>query len=304
MGTVDLGKLKGNQVVIHYGGKLTSVDAYTFANSLISFADTIRAINQAIDPKQEIEVRVEAIDTGSFRAVIRRIPKGFEGLFSKRLEDFLWTLLCTFIIERVILNDPKTVINISSDQVIIETDGSKYIIPRAAFDQAEQLKKNPEIQKKLSKTFEVVGGDPAIENFGITPSVKDESPLFQVPSEEFQKISLTPALLPDGPNEDSRTRTEKVTLVILKAWLRRGSAKWAFEWNGHPISAPIKDLTFFERLERREILIGAGDALDVDLSFTQNFDVDARIYVNDPSTFVVERVHKPISRSVQLSLDD
>ena len=35
MGAIDLGELKGDQIVIHYGGALTSVDAYTFANSLI-----------------------------------------------------------------------------------------------------------------------------------------------------------------------------------------------------------------------------------------------------------------------------
>ena len=31
MGTVDLRDLSGDQIVIHFGGELTSVDAYTFA---------------------------------------------------------------------------------------------------------------------------------------------------------------------------------------------------------------------------------------------------------------------------------
>jgi hypothetical protein len=50
VGTVDLRKLEGDQIVIHFGGSLTSVDAYTFANSLVAFADTIRAVNASINP--------------------------------------------------------------------------------------------------------------------------------------------------------------------------------------------------------------------------------------------------------------
>ena len=38
MGIVNVGDLGGDQIVIHFGGALTSVDAYTFGNSLIAFA--------------------------------------------------------------------------------------------------------------------------------------------------------------------------------------------------------------------------------------------------------------------------
>ena len=38
-GTIRLSELSGDQIVIHFGGALTSVDAYTFGNSLIAFAD-------------------------------------------------------------------------------------------------------------------------------------------------------------------------------------------------------------------------------------------------------------------------
>jgi len=65
--TIDLGKLEGDQIVIHYGGALTSVDAYTFANSLVAFADTVRAINYELNPGQNVEVRLEAVGPGSYR---------------------------------------------------------------------------------------------------------------------------------------------------------------------------------------------------------------------------------------------
>ena len=69
MGTIDLRELNSDQIVIHFGGALTSVDAYTFGNSLVSLADTIRAINETINPGQNIEIRLDAVGLGSFRAV-------------------------------------------------------------------------------------------------------------------------------------------------------------------------------------------------------------------------------------------
>ncbi len=61
MGTIDLRHLGGSEVVIHFGGSLKSVDVYTFANSLVGFADTVRAVNKLVDPNCAIEVRVEAV---------------------------------------------------------------------------------------------------------------------------------------------------------------------------------------------------------------------------------------------------
>src|SRR6516164_9626113 len=101
MGTVDLADLSGDQIVIHYGGALNSVDAYTFANSLIEFANTITAVNQAIDPSQSIEVRLEALDKGSFRAVLRRIPKGIGGFFSGGAKEIFWGIIVALIYDKL-----------------------------------------------------------------------------------------------------------------------------------------------------------------------------------------------------------
>ena len=79
-------------------------------------------------------------------------------------------------------------------------------------------------------------------------------------------------------------------MVILKAWLNHAKRKWLFEWNGVPISAPIADRDFLDRLDRREHLFGAGDALDVEITFKQNYDKNLGVYVNDTNSFVVTKV--------------
>ena len=306
MGTVNLGDLRGDQIVIHYGGALTSVDAYTFANSLIAFADTVRAVNSAIEPSLNIEIRLEAIGAGSFRAILRRMPKGLGGFFSRGAEAVFWGIVGALICDKLIKDSPAVVINIGKDQVIIERDGDKIIIPRGVYDRVQILKNNPEIQRQITKTFQVIEEDPAIENFGVTPSIEDREPLFQIDRKDFRTLSQPVALAPSDPTDNIRERRERARLLILKAWMKGGNQKWAFEWNGVPISAPIKDTDFLSKLVRGEILFRSGDALDVVLYFVQNFDHGLGLYVNDQTSYQVEKITGQVTRAGghQLPLSD
>lgn len=302
MGTVDLRALEGDQVVIHYGGTLKSVDAYTFANSLIAFADIVRSVSETLDPGPRIEVRVEALGEGSFRAVIKRIPTEFTGFLKRATENLFFAYVAYLIIEAVHGRPDATQIQINKDEVIITRGRDKIIVPRVVYERTPKLKENPEVAENIARTFEVIEEDNAVENFGITPRVSDVEPLVQVPRDEFPRLAhrdLTLALTEAG-NTGLNERKEKAILVILKLWLRGSTTKkWSFEWNGVPISATIKDMEFIGRLERRELLIGSGDAIEVELRYIQHFDEKIGIYVNDMRTFEVTKVLKVIQRESQ-----
>jgi hypothetical protein len=64
----DLTKLRDDEVVFHFGGRLNEVDAYTFANTLLALVDGLRAVNQQINPGFGIDIRIDALGGGSFRA--------------------------------------------------------------------------------------------------------------------------------------------------------------------------------------------------------------------------------------------
>ena len=142
MGTVNLGELSGDQIVIHFGGALTSVDAYTFGNSLLAFADTIRAVNSVLSPEQNIEVRLEAIGPGSFRAVVKRLRKGLGGFFARGAEAVFWGIIATLIYENLIKNDPQTKITVKTHEVVIEKDGDTIIVPRVVYDHMAPVPRN------------------------------------------------------------------------------------------------------------------------------------------------------------------
>jgi hypothetical protein len=297
MATVRLEVFSGDTIVLHFGGTAGTIDAYTLANALIGFADTAYAISATIDPGQEIEIIVEATGPGSYRTVVRRLKKGFTGgVLSGIAATIFWNVVSNVIYDATLKGaDPKPQIIINTNEVIIKHGNDTIIVPRNVHDASENAKKNPAVQKGLRKTFESLEADPHVTEFGITGSISDPRPLITIPRADFPLVVAPIVDIEDQPVE--RARKERARLVILKAWLNHAKRKWSFEWNGVPISAPIADRDFLDRLDRREHLLGAGDALDAEITYRQTLDSQLGVYVNDPNSFVISRVIRPVPRA-------
>jgi hypothetical protein len=302
MGVVDLRELDGDQVVIHYGGALTSVDAYTFANSLISLADVARAVSDVVD-EGPLEVRVEALGAGSFRAIIKKIPKGVRRFFSRGAENLFWAYIAFLVIERTQSQEPSNII-INSEEVIIERGSDRVIVPRAVYDRYEAIRGDEKVQESLSRAFEIMEEDEAVENFGITGSLADKEPLVQVPRQDFPKFAYSEflATLPQEAEAERRVRTDIAVLVVLKLWLKANKNKWSFEWNGVPISASVLDFDFLRKVESGEEIIAGGDAVEAELKYWQYLDPEMGIFVNDNSTFEITKVLRVINRKRPMRL--
>jgi len=291
---IRLDRFEGDAVVLHFGGAEGSIEAYTLAEALVGFTHASLAINAIIDPGSEIEIVVEATGRGSFRTRIRRIKKDYGGLLAIGGTVF-WGVVSNVIYDATLKNDPKPEITVNTDEVIIKHGNDVVIVPRKVHGAAEEAKKNPEVQHGLSRAFAALEADKSISDFGITGSLADREPLVRIPRAEFPKLINLHELLPHDPPEE-RTRSERARLVVLKPWLIHSRRKWSFEWNGIPISAPIRDPSFLDRLDRREILFGSGDALDVEIVYRQHFDPSLGLYVNDANSFVITRVIQAIPR--------
>lgn len=295
MATLDFRRFDDDLIVVHFGGALTSINAYTFANSLIAFANTARAVNATLYPGEEIEIRLEAIGPGSYRAVLRRIKAGLGGFFSDGAKNVFWALVATLIWEVAIRPDTPPRITINTDEVIIQQGNDRVIVPRKTYEQLPNVRSNPEVRQGIRETFQTLENDSAVENFGLTTSLKDKKPLVEVPRQEFVRLTELPAIT--EISERRRKKKTRARIIISKAWLDHPSRKWTFQWNDVPISARIRDESFFDRLSRREYLLGAGDALDAELSYEQQYNENLEMYENDPQTYVIEKVHRIVRRT-------
>ncbi len=284
--TVDVRRFKHDQIVIHFGGELTSVDAYTFANSLISFADTVRSVNAVVNPGQSIDVRLDAVGDGSFKAVIKQVRKGLGGFFSSAPSNVFWIIAALFIENSI---DGESTIIIKEDVIIIERGGERIILSRDAYSQFENVRKDPEVRRNMSRTFKAMERDEAVENFGLAPEIEDEEPLVQIPRDDFARFSNLSDAIETGANR--RLKSSRAVIVVLKPWINASKKKWAFEWNGVPVSAYVSDDNFLLRVKNHEIRFGNGDVLEVEIEYYQNFDATRDIWITDTSSYTVKIVY-------------
>ena len=171
----------------------------------------------------------------------------------------------------------------------------RVIIPRQVYVASQNCKKNPDVQDGIRRTFRPLEEDKHITDFGLTSKIDDPRPIIRIARGDFPLL-ITPSVDTEiSPTE--RVRKESARLYILKAWLNHAKRKWSFEWNGVPISAPITDIHFLDRLDKREHLLGAGDALDVEISFKKTFDAALGVDANQPDSYMVMKVIKPVPRS-------
>ena len=291
LATVDVRQFDGETLVIHFGGQLTSVDAYTFANSLVAFADTVTSVNSLVNPGHKITVRVEALGPGCFRAVIKYVAKNIRSLFSDIIKTTITSIISAFIIENSI--EGESSLEISGDVTVIVRGETKIIMPSAAHDHYEKAKATPDVQRNIARTFACIERDEAIENFGLTPNLTDESPVVQIPRRHFPTLMR----LPETHGEETgsrRPQSHRATLIVLKPWIDASDRKWHFEWNGVAISAYVKDETFLARIRSQEISFRNGDALEVKLNVCQDLDEARDIWINDQASFEIEEVHNVI----------
>ncbi len=296
MAIIRLGAFHEDTVVVHFGGDAKSIDAYTLANALIGFADTAYAVNSTLDPGHDIEIVIEATGPGSYRTVVRRIKKHYRGVLSGIAATIFWNVVSNAIYDATLKSaDPVPQITVNTNEVIIKHGHDTIIIPRNVYDATENAKKNPAVQKGIRKTFDALAQDTNVTEFGITSSISDPEPLIKIPRAEFPISAMIVSDVEVQP--DTREIKQRARFLILKAWLNHAKRKWSFEWNGVPISAPIADKNFLDELDRRIHLLGAGDALDVEVTYRQSFDSALSVYVNDQNSFVVTRVIRTVPRS-------
>lgn len=285
MADIDLSAFAGDEFVFHFGGRPSEVDAYTFANSLIAFSEAIRAINNQLIPDSRIEITIEGVGEGSFRAKLKTTTTFLASLLrssatKEALRSFILPLFVAFVYERY-LSDGAAKIVINDDSYIVEHGRDRIILPRSVYEHKKALPDPSIVDKHIAKGFEVLQEDQSVSDFGITKQLDDKTPIAAIPRDDFAILSRHGGAIV-LEEEDTRHRIveQREKLVVLRAILVRSARKWQFVWNGIPISAAIMDNKFYDALARHEYEFGQGDILDVMLRIYQQRNDDAGIYVN------------------------
>jgi len=295
MATVRVAQFE-DSLVLHFETQGQRINAYTLASTLVAIADAAKAANTSLNPGHEIEVVVEAVGPGSFRATLRTLYKRRGVLAAQAAAGIVLGVIGNYIYERTLADDDEVRIEIHTDEVIIEHGENRVIVPRNVYDATRQVEKNENFPKAVSRALNSVATDDSISGIGFVQRIDSPPPEILIP-----KKSLLLAALRTEETPDQRVVPEIADLQIVKAILEKSKRKWEFMWRGFKISAPIVDDKFYIDFFAHAITIAPGDVLRVTLHIFQKKDAATGIYRNIGYEVVGVHTHTPRMRQMDIS---
>lgn len=274
MTTVEV-RREVDRFVLHFETPRREISAYALASALVGLADAVREANAVVNPGYRVEVVVEALSEGSFRATVRTVFTKARDLFSHQaVQAVIWGIVATHIYEKAIKTDTPPKITVSDNLVVIEIGKDKIIVPRDVYEAKKQVEKSERFQGAIGRVFEAAESDPNVTGLAFTEDRQDVPPMI-VPRDSFGLFRS-----PIEGAENTREVVEITQVEISRAILERGRRRWEFFWRGFKIAAPILDERFFDQFFAHKITIAPGDALEVALRIVQERNKDSGIFVN------------------------
>lgn len=297
MTTVDVRAIE-DTLVVHFGTEQPRINAYTLASTLVSLADAAKAANAAINPGYEVEVVVEALGSGSFRATVRSVYRGASNLFSREnLKAVALAVVASFVYQHTLAPDQSVTVNVNSDEVVIEQGDTKIVIPRTVHEALEQVSRDEAFRDSINKVVRSVEDDPDVRSLGFGDDPRQPEPPLQIPRERLLSLPEVSSAL-EG---ETRELDELTTVEIVRAILERSRRRWEFVWNGIRISAPVLDSAFYDDFFAHRIKIAPGDALNVRLRIKQRRHPDIGVFVNE--SYEIPEVVSHVPRPTQARME-
>lgn len=285
-----------DKFVLYFETQRHEVNAYALASALVGLADAVRDANATVNPGYRVEVVVEALAPGSFKATVKTVFAHARNLFSGvMVQSIIWGIVSTHIYEKLFKNDAPPKITVSEDLVVIEVGNNKIVVPRNVYEKKKLVETSERFNNAIGKVFEAATSDPNVTGVGFGSEHDSSPPQLIVPREKFMNFQT------DQPvNETSREIIEVTNVEINRAILERGKRRWEFYWRDIKIAAPILDERFFERFIAHEIMIAPGDALEVALRIVQERKPKSGIFVN--VRYEIVKVYGHVPRLKQAAL--
>ncbi|MDR0801593.1 hypothetical protein [Fluviicola sp.] len=287
-------QIDSNNFKIKFDGQAHQVDAQVLISSLIHTTTIIQELNKHLDSGKKIEIKVKALEKGSFLIHLELLETTLESLkniFTKE-NIIVASSIITGLVALIELKkhlkgkSPKEIKRKDSTTIIINGDNNQLSIDSNIYQIYES---DTVINDALSQNFDTIDQDPAIAAFEITD--EKEKPYVRVERSDFKDLSQKIEII----DENKKTIIENTRLNIVRLSFEEG-LKWDFYYRGNKISAKITDPNFQKLIDNGESF-AKGDILEVELQINQIFDSSVNTYIN--KSYQVNRIIQHYNRDEQ-----
>jgi len=276
---------------IKFNGEQHQIDANILINNLIHTTSIIQEINRELHSGKTIDIKVKALQKGSFLIHIDLVETTFDSLKNLLTRENIETAgaiiggfiglieLKKFLKGKEIKSKEEV-----KNKIKIENEkGDVIYIENFVYNVYEN---NTIVKDALSQCFETLENDNSITGYEITD--RNENPLVRVDKEDFEYLSLKSEKL----NKDEKILIQSASLNIVKLSFDN-KLKWEFYFKGNKITAKVDDPNFQKRIDNGESF-SKGDMLEVEFEIKQKFDLTVNTFVN--KSYKINRIINHIKR--------
>jgi hypothetical protein len=286
---LDLGK----EFKVKYDGQLHEIDANTFINSLIHLNTIIQEINQETTPNKKVEVKIKALEKGSFLVHIELVQSFLDSLPNLFSSDTLSytgevvSILVGLLELKNFLKAEKPTSEVKNERsvTITNNEGEVLIIENITYN---IYTKNVTLNEAISKNFQTLEQDESIDGFQITDV--NEKPIVKIPREYFGTFGERNPIIDQDTRE---VHDHDAVLSIVKLSFER-RLKSEFYYKGIKITAKLSDPAFQKSIDEGRSF-SKGDILKVVLKMSKVLDPAVNHFVN--KGYEITKVLEHIPRS-------
>lgn len=276
-------------VVLYFRSPESRVNAYALAATLVALADAAKAAARTLNSGVDIEIVVEALSAGSFRAKVTAVARE-AGLFVKNqmVTGVLIGVVASYVYDHTLAKKEPIQVIVQTDEVVVVRGDDRVVVPRNIYDAQQLVQKNPVFVRSMDRMLSSTTLDDRVTGFGLVPSLESPPPAVIIDRELLE--------VRDDVEPEPKTRVveEDADLYIVKAIMERSDRKWEFKWHGMNISAPIKDPNFYDDFAKHNFTIAPGDEFQARIAIHQKRDDVSGVYSN--TKYEVLHVYRHVSR--------
>jgi hypothetical protein len=219
MTTVEI-RREVDRFVLYFETPRAEISAYALASALVGLADAVREANAVVNPGYQVEVVVETLSAGSFKATVRTVFTKAKNLFSHQaVQAVIWGIVATHIYEIGIKHEAPPKITVTGDVVIIEVGNERIIVPKNVYEAKRQLEKSERFNNAVGKIFDAAASDSQITGVAFVEEGQEPLPPLTIPRERFALFQNERYV-----DDSSREIIEITHVEISRAILERGAA--------------------------------------------------------------------------------
>lgn len=290
--------MKDNDFKIMFDSERHEVDVETLIGCLMHTSNIIQEVNRSLQTEKKIEVKIKALEKGSFEIHIELVEKLLESLFSSQNVNYASNIINItgglYAFAQFLKGKKPQKTNSQGNSVeVTNVNGDVTVIQNNVFN---VFNDNKSIRDSIAKQFSVLEKSTDVSGF----SFNSNNTNTYISQSDFSLIATKLDDL-DGVSKEpiKEVLTDKKILIIRPSFTK--DLKWDFVFQNQKISAKMEDEEMIKIIDNGE-QFSKGDCMLVDLEITKFYDSEINTHLITKDSYKILKYKQHIQTPKQQKL--